>query len=121
MKIYISGPISGKDPTEANKAFKEAEKIILEHGHVPVNPYDMEKEMEATDKPWVEFMKDDIPMLIYCEAILLLPGWIYSAGCNLEYDIARQMHILLYDDPRRIPYTTLRKRERKAYSQNKNK
>ena len=38
MRIYISGPISGRDAATVREEFDAAEKMILDRGHIPVNP-----------------------------------------------------------------------------------
>lgn len=118
MKIYISGPITGRDMAAVEMAFKEAEQKILDRGHVPVNPFTLSQQMPE-DSTWIEYMRNDIPMLVHCDAILLLPGWIYSSGAKLEYEIATGMHMLIYDQTVKIPFTAERKRERRKYGQMK--
>lgn len=120
MRIYISGPITGHDLAAVEEAFNIAEEKITERGHDVINPFQMSKELDE-GLPWEKYMRYDIPHLAYCDAIYLMPGWIYSKGCNLEYDIARQMGMHLFDDMNRIPYTPKRKRERKAYSNRQSK
>lgn len=120
MRIYISGPITGHDLAAVEQAFNAAEAKIMDRGHETINPFQMSKVL-GEGLPWETYMRCDIPRLTDCDAIYLLPGWIYSKGCNLEYDIARQMGLYLFDDMNRIPYTPKRKRERKAYSNRQNK
>ena len=38
MKIYISGTIEGGDGAELEKKFKKVEDLIVELGHLPINP-----------------------------------------------------------------------------------
>lgn len=39
MKIYISGKITGYEPTEAKDKFKRSEKKLTNKGHKAVNPF----------------------------------------------------------------------------------
>lgn len=114
LKIYISGPITGHDAQLVKAAFDTAEKQILDRGHQVVNPYKICESMPE-DSTWKDFMREDIPQLVKCDAIYMLHGWVYSSGCNLEYSIATTLGLLVYDEAYRIPYTPARRRERRKY------
>jgi hypothetical protein len=89
MKIYISGKITGLDYNEAFAMFEAAEDVLKRLGHVPVNP--MKKVSEQEGKSWAEYMKEDIPILLECDGIYLLPNWRESRGARLERNIAREL------------------------------
>lgn len=81
---YISGPMTGL-PDFNRVAFLAAEKALRDLGHEPVNPvYN-----GVPDKaPWHEHMRADIKMLMDCDVIVMLPGWMDSKGAKLEQCIA---------------------------------
>lgn len=83
MRIYISGPISGRDAATVREEFDAAEKMILDRGHVPVNPVRIAAEMPP-DSEWKDYMAADLPELFSCDAIYQLAGWKRSKGCQLE-------------------------------------
>lgn len=71
MKVYISGPITGLPREETERAFAEAEAMIREKGHEPVNP--LRNGLPASAL-WHEHMRADIRQLLDCEAIFMLDG-----------------------------------------------
>ena len=91
MKIYIAGPITGRDYNEAFADFEAAETYLRVMGHDPVNP--MKKVSEQAGKTWAEYMREDIPLLLECEAIFMLKNWERSKGARLEYRIAKALGI----------------------------
>lgn len=88
MRIYIAGPITGLVYEDALRAFAMAEASLRRDGHEPVNPMAIEP---TPDLPWAEYMRQDIPQLLSCEAIYLLEGWENSKGARLEKHIAEQL------------------------------
>lgn len=97
MKIYISGPITGK-PNLNREAFAQAAEAIRAAGHEAVNPHEITAPL-GDDAPWEEYMKIDIAALVTCDAILLLEGWQGSKGARLENKIARKLKIARLDSP----------------------
>lgn len=91
VKIYISGPITGKKNLN-REAFAQAAAAIRAAGHEAVNPHDLTAHL-GDDAPWVEYMKVDIAALVACDAILLLYGWESSRGARLENKIARKLKL----------------------------
>lgn len=91
MKIYISGPITGK-PDLNREAFARALALIHAAGHEPVNPHHINADL-GENAPWEEYLKRDIAELVTCDAIMLLPGWQDSKGARLENKIARKLKI----------------------------
>lgn len=69
MKVYISGPITGLQYEEVEKAFNEAEIRLKEHGYEVVNPLNNGLPREST---WKEHMRADLKLLLDCDAIYLL-------------------------------------------------
>jgi hypothetical protein len=91
MKIYIAGKITGCYE-EALLAFAAAEEELNRLGHQPVNPM---KVAPGNDLPWAEYMKRDIPHLLACDAIYLLPTWKESKGARLEKHIAEELGMII--------------------------
>lgn len=85
MKIYIAGPMTGL-PEENFPAFYSAESLLKSLGHTTSNPASHGHSTPGKTRPW--FMRRDIPMLMECDAIALLPGWINSIGARCELTIA---------------------------------
>ena len=99
MKIYISGPISGRDPEKVRTAFETAEKEIREKGHEPVNPCKLQTILDPATTDWAQYMHVALALVKVCDAIYMLPGWKKSAGAGFE-------HILAEDEHKHIFYST---------------
>ena len=88
-RVYISGPISGM-PDRNRRAFDQAELQLRQMGMEPVSPFSNGEDPNAC---WSEHMRADIALLVTCQAIVMLPGWIKSKGATLERNIADQLGI----------------------------
>ena len=42
-------------------------------------------------------MKADIPLMLACDGLAVLPGWEASAGARLEVDIAQRLNMPIKD------------------------
>ena len=82
MRVYISGPITGRDLIDVKWSFNKAKTEIEKRGHTVVNPIDMAdwglswRTYMALAK--VTLMSGDI------DAMYVMAGWTQSRGCNLE-------------------------------------
>jgi len=85
MTVYISGPVSGR-PDFNRPAFARAANRLRAWGHDPVLPF--ETSPYHPDKAWLDYMLDDIPAMLKCEAVAALPGWITSRGARIEVLLA---------------------------------
>ena len=100
--IYISGPISGLDITEATLAFTEATlaftratELCRNLGYVVVNPMTLVPFDPALE--WVDYMEKDITALILdCDAVFVLPGAEQSNGARLEITVAVCLDMPIY-------------------------
>lgn len=87
MRIYISGPITGRDRNVTVEAFANAEAMLIKRGHIVVNPLRIAEQLpEGSD--WKDYMAADLPALFGCDAIYQLDGWRGSNGCKLENQAA---------------------------------
>lgn len=92
MKIYISGPITGK--RDYMKRFQSAEKQLKAEGHTVINPARVNAALpEGTTH--AEYMKTSIVMLDMCDAIFMLDGWQQSKGCSIEFEYAYEHGITI--------------------------
>lgn len=85
MKIYISLPISGRPFEEVKKQAEEARQFILNLGHTPVSPLEIYAGRNPT---YADHLCYDLRAMIDCDAIVMLAGWKYSTGCNIEHNVA---------------------------------
>lgn len=98
MKIYISGPITGLDMETVKENFRRADQMLNALGFDTVNPVVAQPEVQG--KPWLEYMRDDIKLLVDCDGIFMLDGWRGSKGAPVERDLAKGLGLkVLYDTP----------------------
>jgi hypothetical protein len=87
--IYLSGPISGHSIDERRKAFSEKEEELKALGYKVFNPTKNGLQAEASTH---EHMHRDLSVLTSEEMpmthIYMMEGWLHSAGCKLEFDVA---------------------------------
>lgn len=101
MRVYVAGPIRGYP--DGNRAkFDQAVALLKEMGHQPVNPHDIPTNHEGPcigGPASVEdhthqygcYLRDDIMVLMFCDAIALLPGWQNSKGAATEAHVAQSI------------------------------
>ena len=93
-RIYIAGPMTGHRDLNF-PAFHDAARRFVEAGWEALNP--AENFGGRTDLPRSTYMRADVAVLLQCHAIALLPGWEHSVGARLEYLIARELALPIYD------------------------
>jgi len=91
-RVYLSGPMTGR-PAFGFPAFFEAEEFLKDQGWKVVNPARLDVELgfvPSLDEamPHEFYMKRDLPLLIGCDAIALLPEWWTSKGAHQELNVA---------------------------------
>ena len=89
QRIYISGPISGRNLNERRKSFALIEALLRADGHEPFDPMRNGLPEDATThqhmhRDLAELTREDKPY----DAIFMMRGWLHSAGCKLEFDVA---------------------------------
>jgi len=94
--IYVSGPMSGIEPREYRRRFREAERILHRHGYGCINPC----RVWACRWPWiyramewalgkqlayaVVLAYDLLLLMTRADGIAMLPGWETSRGAKIE-------------------------------------
>lgn len=94
MKVFISGPMSGK-PNFNREAFFKAQMELEKHGYSVWNPAWLAYPSDT------EFTKDDMHIIDFaalrrCDAIYMLKGWKHSTGSQEEhkYAVARGLMVM---------------------------
>jgi len=85
MRVYISGPISGKDYEERKKEFKRVQQMLENNGFETFNPMENGVPKDASTS---KHMRADLKQLPDCDAIYFMIGWNHSAGCWTEFNNA---------------------------------
>jgi hypothetical protein len=89
-KVYLAGPMTGI-PDDNFPAFNAAAAVLKAAGLDVFNPAD-----HGSGGDWAEYMKQDIPELLKCDAVVLLDGWTMSNGAQLENHIAVELGMPIY-------------------------
>lgn len=98
--VYISGPITGQKDYE--EKFNEVENFLKPICKEIINPvriiknYVKEINIHLIKIPWSRLMRVDLIHLCTCNSIIMLPGWSYSKGAKLEYDIAKALDFKIF-------------------------
>lgn len=94
-KIYISGPMTGiKDHNFP--AFNATSDRLRALGFRVENPADKGK---IDGWEWHDYLRYDIGKLIKCDGIFMLRGWRLSKGGSFEYEIAKNLQMIIMGDP----------------------
>lgn len=96
-RLYLSGPITGV-PNYLD-IFNKAAAILVGQGYRVINPANLCTVMDNA-ATWEDYMAIDMELLHMCDAMVQLPGWERSLGCQREYGAAmeRDMLILKMED-----------------------
>jgi hypothetical protein len=101
-KIYLCGPISGREEKEYKEHFekvcfeisKRAEKENIEF--VLVSP----PTFPCKEMSWEDALKYCVKQMVDCDGIAVLQGWKRSKGCRLELELAGRLKIpVVYIEP----------------------
>lgn len=82
--LYISGAMTGQ-PDLNKPAFNAEAARLRALGYHVENPAEVDLPAGAT---WSDYMRADIPMLMRCDAIVMLDGWTASRGALIEHNLA---------------------------------
>ena len=88
-RCYIAGPMTGLPDLNFPAFYREAAHYRSQGWEV-VNPAEINPDPEAK---WVDCMKADIPQLLTCDTVCMLPNWERSKGASLEHHIARSLDL----------------------------
>jgi hypothetical protein len=91
--IYIAGKVTGLDRTQTLKKFKTAQDSITDLGLGTLNPMDLVKNPETN---WKDAMRICLRGLLLCDCILLLPDAKQSKGALVEYQLAKNLGIRVF-------------------------
>lgn len=92
-RIYLSGPISGRDLSERRAVFAECQSMLESKGFEVFSPMCNGLPSDAGTHA---HMRRDFEMLLGCDAIYMMEGWLRSAGCKVEFDVATASGLEVY-------------------------
>jgi hypothetical protein len=95
-KVYLSGPMTGIEPREYRRRFREAETILRRHGYGCINPcrvwpcrfpwlYRLMNALLGKRLTYAVILAYDLILLMTrADGIAMLPGWEQSRGAKIE-------------------------------------
>ncbi len=98
MRIYVSSGMRGR-PKWGMPEIQVAVKILRELGHTVISPAEDElgnplnPDLAYSARDIQGFFRYDISAILSVDAIVVLDGWMYSKGCQLEVAIAKAIGI----------------------------
>ena len=104
--IYISGPMTGIEPREYRRRFREAETILRRHGYGCINPcrvwpcrfpwlYRLMNALLGKRLTYAVILAYDLILLMTrADGIAMLPGWQASRGAQIENYTARHFPMM---------------------------
>lgn len=95
-RIYIAGPMTGL-PDNNYPAFHDAAARLRKRAWHVENPAENPRPHVDADCNWTAYMRMGVSQLMTCHAIYLLPGWQQSKGASLEYMVAQQLGLAVYE------------------------
>jgi hypothetical protein len=107
--IYIAGPYRAESEWEVVQNIRKAEQaavFVWQHGGAALCPHKNTALFGGVpgcrDKVWLE---GDCEMLLRCDAVFAIPGWLNSRGARMEEELARMNEIpVLYTDQEVIDF-----------------
>lgn len=100
-RIYVSGPISGRDLTEAEAHFADAAAALAAKGWEVVNPMALPAHAHH-DGSYANYMRHDLRALLDCDAIYMLQGWTTSRGAMCEKHVAEMLELPVWFENRGV-------------------
>ena len=95
MIIYLSGPITGSSDSAA--VFDRVRQELEEGGVSVINPAGLNGVASDGVLGYEDYMTIDKMLLSKAEALMLLPGWTRSRGCNRELGFAEALGLKIYE------------------------
>ncbi len=89
-KCYIAGPMTGQANFNYD-AFNTCAAELREAGYEVINP--AENFGGRQDLTWETYLREGVRQVTLVDFIVVLPGWEFSKGANLEVHIARTLKI----------------------------
>jgi hypothetical protein len=94
--VYIACPISGQ-PNLNSDAFYKMQEVLNAQGFDTRNPLEFCRDIESENESDPAFYKRGLIVLTECTDIILLNGWKYSKGAQLERQAASLFGIGIFE------------------------
>lgn len=95
MIIYLSGPITGSSDFAA--VFNRVRQELEEAGISVINLAELNAVASDGVLGYEDYMSMDEALIRKAEALMLLPGWQNSPGCNRELGYAEALGLMIFE------------------------
>lgn len=92
-RLYVCGPMTNEEGLNI-PAFEAAGSVLRAAGFEVVLPHECghgDPDYARGAQPWAAYMHRDLPVMLKCDAIVLLQGWPSSRGAMLELNVAASL------------------------------
>jgi len=92
--VYLSGPVSKVDFTEAKQKFVDLEARVRQFWPQQIhNPIDFDAPTVQLDEMqrWCWYMRQSVRRLAMCDVIVLMDNYVISKGSRLEKYLAEEL------------------------------
>jgi uncharacterized protein DUF4406 len=104
-KCYIAGPMSQFADQNFNyDAFNACAAELRAMGYGVTNP--AENFEGKQDLSWETYLREGIRQVTLVDFVVLLPGWEFSSGANIEVQVAKALRLPLLECGTLEPITT---------------
>lgn len=88
---YLAGPMTGH-PKHNYPAFEQAAHVLRLQGYEIKSPHELDfsetEENRGKTMPYNYYLRESIKLLLECDGIIMLPGWLGSGGAVIERKLA---------------------------------
>lgn len=91
-RLYVAGPMTGKKDFNY-PAFNDAALLLRFFGHHVENPAENPRPPCGS---WLGYMRMSLRQISRADAIVVLPGWLWSRGARIEWLIGKLLGLPVY-------------------------
>ena len=95
-KVYLAGPMRGIKDYNFPR-FHEAAEQLRARGYEVVSPAEMDEatyeHANGIELSTRDYMKRDLPIMLDCDGVVALEGWVGSKGAMIEWSVAIQCNM----------------------------
>lgn len=97
-RYYLAGPMAGI-PEHNFPYFEKAVTHLRGQGYMVLSPHEIdhgETPEQRGSKSHAEYLKKDFMVMLACDGIILLPGWMKSRGATAELNLALAVNMSVW-------------------------